>query len=251
MHLGNIGKLDPVSVSISNSRNGQFEKHIFLKLDTYGCRAPTNICDPQPCTCTDGRCGEQCINRVLFAECPASSHKCSNQRIQRHEAAPDLERFMTPSKGWGVRTRSPIKASDYILEYMGEVVSEQEFKKRMTSIYQHDIHHYCLHLDGGLVIDAHRMGSEGRFVNHSCNPNCEMQKWSVNGHFRMVLFALRDIRANEELTYDYNFALFNISEGQVSFPFLILIMCKLSLNVNFLGHVENSKFLKYSVFVTK
>lgn len=55
----------------------------------------------------------------------------------------------------------------------------------------------------------------GRFVNHSCQPNCEMQKWSVNGQFRMALFALRDISADEELTYDYNFSLFNPADGQV------------------------------------
>lgn len=55
----------------------------------------------------------------------------------------------------------------------------------------------------------------GRFVNHSCEPNCEMQKWSVNGLFRMALFALRDIEPLEELSYDYNFSLFNPAEGQV------------------------------------
>lgn len=44
-----------------------------------------------------------------------------------------------------------------------------------------------------------------------------MQKWSVNGLFRMALFALRNIEAGEELTYDYNFALFNPAEGQVYF----------------------------------
>lgn len=55
----------------------------------------------------------------------------------------------------------------------------------------------------------------GRFVNHSCEPNCEIQKWSVDGLFRMALFAQRDIKAGEELTYDYNFALFNPEEGQV------------------------------------
>lgn len=57
--------------------------------------------------------------------------------------------------------------------------------------------------------------TSGRFVNHSCEPNCEMQKWSVNGLFRMALFALRDIQPHEELTYDYNFSLFNPAEGQV------------------------------------
>ena len=59
------------------------------------------------------------------------------------------------------------------------------------------------------------MGNECRFVNHSCEPNCEMQKWTVNGHYRMALFALKDIQPDEELTYDYNFSLFNPHEGQI------------------------------------
>ncbi|XP_039291207.1 LOW QUALITY PROTEIN: uncharacterized protein LOC111050219 [Nilaparvata lugens] len=163
-------------------------------------------------------CGEDCINRLIYTECsprlcPCKQH-CSNQRIQRHEWAPGLVKFMTADKGWGVKTRHPIRTGEFILEYVGEVVSEREFKSRMASRYHSDTHHYCLHLDGGLVIDGHRMGGDGRFVNHSCEPNCEMQKWSVNGLFRMALFALRDIRPHEELTYDYNFALFNPKEGQ-------------------------------------
>lgn len=94
----------------------------------------------------------------------------------------------------------------------------------MQTIYTNDTHHYCLHLDGGLVIDGHRMGGDGRFVNHSCQPNCEMQKWSVNGHFRMALFSLRDILPGEELTYDYNFSLFNPSVGQVNILKLEIIL---------------------------
>lgn len=86
--------------------------------------------------------------------------------------------------------------------------------KKKHDRYANDTHHYCLHLDGGLVIDGHRMGGDGRFVNHSCEPNCEMQKWSVLGLPRMALFASRNIKPGEELTYDYNFALFNPSEGQ-------------------------------------
>lgn len=117
-------------------------------------------------------------------------------------------------QGWGVRTNQPIKSGEFILEYVGEVVSDHEFKERMATRYVNDTHHYCLHLDGGLVIDGHRMGGDGRFVNHSCQPNCEMQKWSVNGQFRMALFALRNIESGEELTYDYNFSLFNPAEGQ-------------------------------------
>ncbi|EDW69885.2 histone-lysine N-methyltransferase ash1 [Drosophila virilis] len=175
---------------------------------------PNCNCKPQ----ASGACLDNCLNRMVYTECAPSNcpagDKCRNQKIQRHEVAPGVERFMTADKGWGVRTKLPIAKGTYILEYVGEVVTEREFKQRMASIYLNDTHHYCLHLDGGLVIDGQRMGSDCRFVNHSCEPNCEMQKWSVNGLSRMVLFAKRAIEQGEELTYDYNFSLFNPSEGQ-------------------------------------
>ncbi|KAK3919372.1 Histone-lysine N-methyltransferase ASH1L [Frankliniella fusca] len=194
-----------------------------IRTNVYNNVRPSYMHEPQSCNCKapegGGKgCGDDCINRLVYTECAPAlcplRDVCSNQRIQRHEWAPGLERFMTKEKGWGVRAKQPIKSGDFILEYVGEVVSDREFKERMATIYTQDTHHYCLHLDGGLVIDGHRMGGDGRFVNHSCEPNCEMQKWSVNGLFRMALFALRDIEANEELGYDYNFSLFNAAEGQ-------------------------------------
>ena len=73
---------------------------------------------------------------------------------------------MTTEKGWGVRCRNGLKSGEFILEYVGEVVSDREFKERMHTIYVHDTHHYCLHLDGGLVIDGHRMGGDGNIINY-------------------------------------------------------------------------------------
>lgn len=195
---------------------------VYFILDVYYDVKPLpDGCESQACNCKPTyECQDDCINRLVYAECAPQlcpcKELCKNQRIQRHEWAPALDKFMTENKGWGIRTMMPIVTGNFILEYVGEVVSDKEFKDRMASRYMKDTHHYCLHLDGGLVIDGHRMGGEGRFVNHSCQPNCEMQKWSVNGLFRMALFALRDIRAGEELTYDYNFSLFNPAEGQVS-----------------------------------
>lgn len=175
--------------------------------------------DLPQCSCKpETNCGDNCLNRLVYTECSPETcpcrESCQNTKIQRHMIAPGVEKFMTKQKGWGVQTKLPIKKGTYILEYVGEVVTEREFKERMATLYESDIHHYCLHLDGGLVIDGHRMGSDCRFVNHSCAPNCEMQKWSVNGLSRMALFAMRDIQPSEELTYDYNFSLFNPAEGQ-------------------------------------
>ena len=63
-----------------------------------------------------------------------------------------------------MKTKYSIKPGEFILEYVGEVVSEKEFKARMATRYIHDTHHYCLNLDGGLVIDGHRMGGDGEYV---------------------------------------------------------------------------------------
>ena len=48
-------------------------------------------------------------------------------------------------------------------------------------------------------------GALGRFINHSCRPNCETQKWMVRGELAIGLFASEDIPAGVELTFDYNF----------------------------------------------
>ena len=163
-------------------------------------------------------CADKCLNRMTYTECdPDSCHlksRCSNQSIQKHASTTVLRRFMTPHKGWGVKTKCKIRKDTFIMEYLGEVVTDKEFKQRMHTDYKQDSHHYCLHVGEGMVIDGHRMGGECRFVNHSCKPNCEMQKWSVNGMYRMALFSSREIHSDEELTYDYNFSLFNPHEGQ-------------------------------------
>jgi hypothetical protein len=55
-------------------------------------------------------------------------------------------------------------------------------------------------VDSRTVIDAGVGGNEARFINHSCEPNCE----AVTERRRIWIYALRDIEAEEELTYDYN-----------------------------------------------
>lgn len=65
--------------------------------------------------------------------------------------------------------------------------------------------YYLMSFDNKMIIDATR-GTIARFVNHCCEPNCEMIKWTVNGEPRMALFAgSKGIMTGEELTYDYNF----------------------------------------------
>ncbi|WAR00391.1 ASH1L-like protein [Mya arenaria] len=164
-------------------------------------------------------CGEDCLNRLIYSECFTDmcpcGPACSNQAIQKRQFAPGLQKFLTKERGFGVRTIKPIKGGDLVTEYVGEVVSEQEFRRRMTEEYSQECHHYCLNLDGGMVIDGYRMGNVARFINHSCEPNCEMQKWNVNGMYHMCLYAQKDIEPGTELVYDYNFQSFNHDAQQI------------------------------------
>jgi hypothetical protein len=56
----------------------------------------------------------------------------------------------------------------------------------------------------GLVIDATVKGGPARYINHSCDANCETQKWIVRGETRVGIYALRTIRPGQEITYNYN-----------------------------------------------
>ncbi|XP_059898706.1 histone-lysine N-methyltransferase ASH1L isoform X2 [Gadus macrocephalus] len=180
------------------------------EVTTCNCRSPD---DP-----TEKACLDDCLNRMSFAECSPSicpcREQCDNQHIQRHEWVQCLERFRAEGKGWGIRTKEALRSGQFIIEYLGEVVSEHEFRSRMMEQYFAHSGQYCLNLDSGMVIDSYRMGNEARFINHSCEPNCEMQKWSVNGVYRIGLFALKDMGTGTELTYDYNFHSFNTEEQQ-------------------------------------
>jgi SET domain-containing protein len=65
-----------------------------------------------------------------------------------------------------------------------------------------------LTLSASEYIDASRKGGTCRFMNHSCSPNCETQKWLVDGLLRVGIFAKKDLPSQTELTFDYKFERF-------------------------------------------
>ena len=98
---------------------------------------------------------------------------------------------------------------EFLLEYVGEVLDYEQFYKRAQAYSdENNLHHYFMSLKGDTVIDATLKGNISRFINHSCDPNAETQKWTVNGELRIGFFSKRDIIAGEELTFDYQFQRF-------------------------------------------
>ena len=67
------------------------------------------------------------------------------------------------------------------------------------------MHMYYMSLAPDQLIDATDKGNASRFINHSCDPNCEIQKWATGSNYSVGIFAIRDISPGEEITFDYQF----------------------------------------------
>ncbi|XP_054726099.1 nuclear receptor binding SET domain protein isoform X2 [Anastrepha obliqua] len=155
-------------------------------------------------------CGpnSNCLNRVLYHECnpkvcPAGE-RCQNQMLESR-LSPRLDVVYLKERGFGLVCRQPISAGDFIIEYVGEIIDDNEFRQRMSQkSLDRDENFYFLSVEKDYIIDAGPKGNLARFMNHSCDPNCETQKWSVNGLNRIALFAIKDIPANTELTFNYH-----------------------------------------------
>lgn len=158
---------------------------------------------------TELACGERCLNVLTNTECtpgycPCGTY-CKNQRFQKCEYA-KTKLFKTEGRGWGLLADENIKAGQFIIEYCGEVITSEEAKSRSQTYEAQGLRDaYIISLNANYFIDATKKGSLGRFINHSCQPNCETRKWTVSGETRVGIFATKDISAGTELAYDYNF----------------------------------------------
>ena len=187
------------------------------------------------CTCSlEDECGIRCLNRIMQYECDdtncRSKEVCQNRAFatlrRKVEAKFDLgiETYKTRSKGYGLKTKRAFERDQIIVEYTGEIVTREQSRYRRTSTRKadqvslaaclHQVNYltasaqsvYMIDFDKHFAFDATFRGSIARFVNHSCNPNCRMERWIVGGEPGIALFAgEQGIAMGEELTFDYNF----------------------------------------------
>jgi uncharacterized protein len=111
-------------------------------------------------------------------------------------------RYVTRSSaihGKGVFAKEPIRKGARIIEYRGARSTMEVACHRPHSDPANPHHTFIFELDDGTVIDGGVRGNAARWINHSCDPNCE----AIEEDGRMFIHALRYIRAGEELTYDY------------------------------------------------
>ena len=159
-------------------------------------------------------CREKCMNRLIFLECDENckcGESCRNRAFQRKEYA-DVYPIKTKDRGWGLCAGSMIKKDTFIMQYIGEIYSlESEYGKRKMKEYKDKECTYLMNLPGNNnrheVIDPTKRGNMARFINHSCDPNCETRKWHVKNELCIGIFAKRNIMEDEELTFNYDFDL--------------------------------------------
>jgi uncharacterized protein len=111
-------------------------------------------------------------------------------------------RFVTRSSGIhgkGVFATVTIRKGTRIIEYRGERSTMAAVCERPHSDPANPHHTFIFELGDGTVIDASVNGNSARWINHSCDPNCEV----IEDNGRLFIYALRTIRGGDELSFDY------------------------------------------------
>ena len=104
----------------------------------------------------------------------------------------------SPIHGLGGFARTDIPSGSRVIEYLGEKINKQESVRRCEAS-----NHFIFALNDREDLDGNVDWNLARNINHSCVPNCEVE-WD-GSHLWIV--AKRDIKAGEEITFNYNFDL--------------------------------------------
>jgi SET domain-containing protein len=110
-----------------------------------------------------------------------------------------LELRRSPINGLGAFSIAPIPKGTRVIEYAGEKINNAEADRRYDDESMPEHHTFLFILTSRTCVDAAYDGNEARFINHSCDPNCE----TMVDRNRVWIKAIKDIPPGVELTYDY------------------------------------------------
>jgi serine/threonine protein kinase len=146
-------------------------------------------------SCVLFACQEECRSTCL------AGAACGNKRIQRKQWK-GLQVFDAGKKGKGLKVTEECQKGELITEYVGKAIPKS-YLPRLFQKYKRDRKLYIMALDKDVYLDAREKGGLARYINHSCDPNCVVERWKVRGIIRAAIFALKTIPAHTELSFDY------------------------------------------------
>ena len=124
-------------------------------------------------------------------------------RRLRARANPWLVLRRSGIHGRGVYARVDIPAETRLIEYVGERIGHAEADRRDAIERARRHHTFLFIVNQRTVIDARYGGNASKYINHSCDPNCD----AVIDDARIFIETVRDISPGEELAYDYQYTL--------------------------------------------
>uniref|UniRef100_A0A6I8R2X4 Euchromatic histone-lysine N-methyltransferase 2 n=1 Tax=Xenopus tropicalis TaxID=8364 RepID=A0A6I8R2X4_XENTR len=204
-------------------------KYVSENCETSAMSIDRNITHLQNCSCVDDCSSSNCLCGQLSIRCwydkdgrllqefnkiePPLIFECNQacscwqtckNRVVQSGIKVRLQLYRTAKMGWGVRALQAIPQGTFICEYVGELISDAEADVREDDSYLFDLDNkdgevYC--------IDARYYGNVSRFINHLCEPNLIPVRVFMSHQDlrfpRIAFFSGRDIRAGEELGFDY------------------------------------------------
>ncbi len=107
----------------------------------------------------------------------------------------------SPIQGRGAFAVRRIRKGQRIIEYVGERITQEEADERYDDDNMDRHHTFLFAVDDDVIIDAAVNGNDARFINHSCDPNCQ----AVDEDGRIFIEAIKNIQPGVELAYDYKY----------------------------------------------
>tara|TARA_B100001029_G_scaffold129821_1_gene108776 strand:- start:994 stop:1467 length:474 start_codon:yes stop_codon:yes gene_type:complete len=143
----------------------------------------------------------------------------------------------------GLYASKDIKPGTKIIDYIGKLITKKEAQKNTKFDNSKDI--YLFNINEKYDLDGDFKWNTARLINHSCNPNCEVEGEGL----KLWISSIREIKKDEELTYDYGFG---YDQDYKQFP------CKCG-SINCAGYIVrqgsrwriNKKFKKINLRISK
>ncbi|CAL8132542.1 unnamed protein product [Orchesella dallaii] len=176
----------------------------------------TSMLDQVICDCDVGSCRPNtCSNALSQIQC-SEKCGCRNNWFKSVDSAKCLETFFPgpPELGIGIRASMNIKQGEIVGEYVGELLSKDDYDHLRRTAYSSDKHFYAMTIQNKesnngntipeAVLDASVHANRTKWINHcKVRPNLKVEIWRVMGLPRVYFRSLYKLPKGTELTYDY------------------------------------------------